>query len=94
MECIIVFSMAFSPFMRIFVDILVVLAVYVDSYFFIFSTSIIQVGIGTSTNMATCEYASPFRVPNFLEPQFSCVYFSTALQKLFLFNTPINLQRL
>jgi predicted ferric reductase len=37
--------------------IVVVLLVYVDSYFFVISTSILQVGVGLTQNMAACEYS-------------------------------------
>lgn len=40
--------------------IAVILFVYIDSYFFVASTSILQVGVGLTSDAAACEYMSHF----------------------------------
>ena len=39
-------------------DEVVIILIYVDSYLFVCSTSILQVGVGLSNNHASCEYRS------------------------------------
>jgi hypothetical protein len=36
-------------------DILVIILLYLDSYLFVMSTSILQVGVGINANYASCE---------------------------------------
>jgi hypothetical protein len=35
---------------------LVILILYVDSYFFVLSTGILQLGVGVFENMSSCQY--------------------------------------
>ena len=51
------------------------LAVYVDSYLFVFSTSVLQIGIGLSSNMAACEFRPLFSCLIFRAAIFMCIFF-------------------
>ena len=51
-------SMAYAHFSsRVLMGVVIIL-IYVDSYLFVCSTSILQVGVGLSNNHASCEYRS------------------------------------
>jgi hypothetical protein len=56
----------------------VVLGVYLDSYLFVISTTILQIGIGLQHNRATCEY-HPYHSYDFLifvrAAIFMCIFF-------------------
>jgi len=63
---------------------LVVLLVYVDSYLFVSSASILQIGVGLSNNHASCEYNR--RVPRdcltwALGRRFLCAFYSILRQR-------------
>ena len=55
----------------------VILLIYVDSYFFVSSTSILQVGVGLTSNRATCEYPPrPRSMINIVRAAiFMCIFF-------------------
>lgn len=55
-------------------DELVILLVYLDSYLFVTTTSILQVGVGVTANFAACEYLSQEIIANCAEPLRSCAY--------------------
>jgi hypothetical protein len=52
----------------------VVLLVYVDSYLFVASTSILQVGIGLTNQFPACEFDHFWGDANYAEPLHSCVF--------------------
>jgi hypothetical protein len=54
----------------------VILFVYLDSYLFVLSTSILQTGIGLNSNIYTCESPIPQSpTPNFRAAIFLCIFF-------------------
>ena len=60
----------------------VILFVYLDSYLFVLSTSILQAGIGVNSNLYTCESPIPPVADKLtLEPRYSYVFSSTAPPK-------------
>ena len=55
--------------------------VYLDSYLFVTTTSILQVGVGVTSNFSACEYTSNKSSPNCAERLLSCVYVFIARQR-------------
>jgi len=59
----------------------VILLVYVDSYFFVAATSVLQIGVGLTANGAACEYHPPAMESNCAGPRRSCAYSSIVPRK-------------